>query len=742
MRNKFNLITLIILLVFSHVYAQTDFNEYKTLKSQGTIPQDFSSLTYKKIQEDLKTGKENLSKSQEKIFFQGIHYGIDDILHSGMVIYGDEVSNYVQKIAEKLLSEDETLFNKLRFYTLKSNETNAFSTDQGMIFVTTGLISQLTSEAQLAFVLAHEISHYTQKHVVETFEYKANQRRSLGIRDLSFYSKEKEFEADKLGLKLYNKAGYSKAELVPSFDVLMYSYLPFDEVEFPKSYISTDNMFVPDNIFPDKKYEIKAEEDYDDSKSSHPNIKKRKETIENEIVTFNNWGNTISFFGEQKFIFIRQLCRFESVRTDILNSNYADAIYSIFLLEKIYPSSLYLNRMKAQAWLGLAQYKKNGSINETVDKTADLEGEIATVHYFIKKMSKDALLTLALRKVFDVKQKYNSDKQIDAIYRVLIKELSSTSSFKIENYSKKTYTDAWKEFNEKKAKSAVVSDTVVQTKSSSKYDKIKSKKNIDNSENFDSTKYYLYGISDIITDSNFSLIYKEDLAKNQKEKEDKEEFDKLSYKQQKKIRKKNEETILNLGINELIIVEPMVFSYKKEKLDLIKSEKLKHDFSEVIENTAIETDLKVYTLDRDHLEKKGTDVYNERSVMFSFMEQISREDNFNLFPVDFSELEEIKLNYGTSKVLFTWVSHEYKSKINGMAVFGSLFIYPFLTFYIPYGILSGHNTELNIVILDIDKGSVDLGESFYFKDKPKTLSLGAHMFSIFNKLKKQPTNNK
>lgn len=722
------------------MFSQSNFNDYKTLKSKGSIPQDFSSLTYKKIQEDLKTGKENLTKSQEKVFFQGIHYGIDDILHSGMVVYGDEISKYVQEIAEKLLSDDPNLFSKLRFYTLKSNETNAFSTDQGMIFVTTGLISQLTSEAQLAFVLAHEISHYTLKHVVETFEYKVK-RRSSGIRDLSIYSKEKEFEADKVGVKLYNKAGYDKSELVPSFDVLMYSYLPFEEIEFPKSYISTEMMFVPDNVFPDKKYEIKAEEDYDDSKSSHPNIKKRKETIENEISNYSNWGNSTSLFGQEKFLNVRQICRFESVRTDILNSNYADAIYSIFILEKQFPESLFLNRMKAQAWLGLVQYKKNGSISETVDKTADLEGEIATVHFFIKKMNKEALFTLALRKVYDVKLKFPKDNQIDAIYNVLIKELSEVNTFKLENYSKKTFTASAIEFNNKKNSTANEIDTVVVKKSESKYDKIKNKKNIENSDNFDTTKYYYYGISDLIIDSNFNSIYKLNKFKEQKKLDEKEAFDKLSNKEKKKIRKKEKASKLNLGIDDLIIVEPMVFSYKKNKLDLIKSEKLKHDFSEVIETAAIDSDLKVYTLDRDHLELKGTDVFNERSVMFSFMEQMSREDNFNLFPVDFSDLEEIKANYGTSKILFTWVNHEYKSKVTPMAVVGSLFIYPFLTFYIPYGILSGHSTELNIVVLDIEKGSVDLGESFFFKDKPKTLSLGAHMYSIFNKLKKQPSKN-
>ncbi len=110
-----------------------------------------------------------------------MHYGIDKILQSGLVIYGDDISNYVTKVANKLLKKEPKLRKELRFYTIKSNVTNAFSTDQGIIVVTSGLISQITSEAHLAYILAHEIAHYTEKHVVEGFEYRT---RNKGVNSI------------------------------------------------------------------------------------------------------------------------------------------------------------------------------------------------------------------------------------------------------------------------------------------------------------------------------------------------------------------------------------------------------------------------------------------------------------------------------------------------------------------------------------------------------------------------------
>jgi len=716
-------------------FAQQDFNNFKTLISVGPIPKDFSSLTYKKIDEDLQVQKGDLSKAKEKIFLQGIHYGIDEILHSGMVSYGDEVSVYVGKIVDKLLKSDHELRAKLRFYTLKSTESNAFSTDQGIVFVTTGLISQLTSEAQLALVLAHEISHYTEKHVVSSFEYRTeNIKNGRNIRELSIYSKEHEFEADVKGLKWYNEAGYSKEEILPTFDVMMYSYLPFDEIEFPNTYYNSTNMYIPENLFPDKKYEIKAIEDYDDSQSSHPNIKKRKEKIESEIEKYPSWGNKVFINGKETFEYIRTICRFESVRTDIIDANYANAIYSIFILEKDYPKSLFLSRMKAQAWLGLVQFKKDGSIDQTVIRNSELEGEIAAIHFFIKKLTKDGLLTIALRQTYDLKNAYPNDIQLNAIYTNVLKELAATKHFNIETFSKKNFKEASIDFIEKQNKGATVDTTIIK-KSTSKYDKIKSKKSADNPENFDSTKYYLYGISDLINDSIFNSTFKNHLKNVEIENKKNEELDSLSYKERNEILKARELLELNIGLKDLIVVEPMVFSYNRQGLDLIKSEKLKHDYSEAIINSAKELDLTVYPIDRDNLASKGTEIFNERSTLFNFMTQVTREDNFNIFPVDFESLEEIKNNYGTTKVMFSWVEHTYNSGISPAIVFLGIFVYPILPIYIPSKMLNGNSTEMNVIILDLNEGKIDVGTNYYFRDSPKKLHLGAHIFNILGKLK-------
>lgn len=717
--------------------AQVDFNNYATLLSKGPIPQDFTKETFAKVQEELKTGREELNKTQEKIFLEGTNYAIDEILHSGMVTYGDEISNYISAIADKLLRNDGQLRSKLRFYTLKSNTANAFSTDQGIVFVTTGLISQFTSEAQLAYVIAHEISHFTEKHVIETFDWKSkNNHQEHRIERLSQYSKEKEFEADKIGLKLYFEAGYSPDEIITTFDVLMYSYLPFDEIEFPSTYFNTSNLFVPESLFPTKKYPIKAVEDYDDLKSSHPNIKKRKDAVEKEIGEFANWGTETQFLGIERFKEIRNIARFERIRSDILDAQYADALYSVFLLEREFPSSIYLSRMKAHIWMNMMLYKAGNLSLKMVDKTSELEGESAAVHYFLKKLTKDGMITLALRQVYDLHKANPDDEEITAVYTKLVKDLSEVAKFKIEIYSKKNFHQASEDFLKAKNDTLkpIIKDSV--QNSGSKYDKIKKKKNADTPENFDSTKFYLYGITDVLNDNEFlelNTSFKKIALEKEKELE---AYNALSNKQQRAYDKKKSREVETIAEKEVIVVEPMVFSYKRGEINYVKSEKLEKDFSAVIEESAKNVGITTYAIDSRSLTDKGTQGFNERSILISLLNQLAQEENVNTFPVDFQLLKNIQTDYGTSKVLFSLVEHSYSPNITFQAIFSAAFLYPVLMIYLPVTLFSGNHTEISVLVLDLESGKIHGSVNYYFKDTPKKLQLSAHMYDIFYKLTK------
>ncbi|NTV96153.1 MAG: M48 family metalloprotease, partial [Thiobacillus sp.] len=116
-----------------------------------------------------------------------------------------------------------------RFGVVDSEDINAFAAPGGYIFVTKGLYRRLTSEADLAGVLGHEIGHVVRKHqlkVMQKSQYISTVAMLLGkqVKDENqiiqnlvgngaeimsrSLDKEAEFEADRVGMVLAARAGY------------------------------------------------------------------------------------------------------------------------------------------------------------------------------------------------------------------------------------------------------------------------------------------------------------------------------------------------------------------------------------------------------------------------------------------------------------------------------------------------------------------------------------------------------
>ena len=124
----------------------------------------------------------------------------------------------------------ECVANRLRsfcFEIVKSNEPNAFALPGGFIFVTRSLVELCDWEwDELAFILGHEMAHVilghairriisnsainVASHAVPMQGQLSGWLRKVGIQFLeSAYSQELESQADRLGVRLVDAAGYN-----------------------------------------------------------------------------------------------------------------------------------------------------------------------------------------------------------------------------------------------------------------------------------------------------------------------------------------------------------------------------------------------------------------------------------------------------------------------------------------------------------------------------------------------------
>jgi predicted Zn-dependent protease len=142
----------------------------------------------------------------------------------------DNLQRYVNRVGRWLAVQTERPDLPWQFGVLEAPQLNAFAVPGGTIFVTRGLVERMKSEAELAGVLAHEISHVLRKHHLRAIQKGAqtalagdalnqalrNQNAQVREKLVSFGSemytrgldKGDELEADRLGVVIAARAGY------------------------------------------------------------------------------------------------------------------------------------------------------------------------------------------------------------------------------------------------------------------------------------------------------------------------------------------------------------------------------------------------------------------------------------------------------------------------------------------------------------------------------------------------------
>jgi len=185
------------------------------------------------------------------------------------VVQDEEVHRYVTLVGTLLVKKSSRPNLPFKFIVLDTDGVNAFAAPGGFIHITRGALGLMSSEAELAGVLAHEIAHVTEKHTISAIQKNKliqitadetitrNQElwgKLVGVTSdlvMAGFGRGEELASDRVGPAMANAVGYAPGGLTDFLKRLS---------ERNKSATGKQGLF-----------------------ASHPEMKERIETLEREI---------------------------------------------------------------------------------------------------------------------------------------------------------------------------------------------------------------------------------------------------------------------------------------------------------------------------------------------------------------------------------------------------------------------------------------------------------------------------
>ena len=160
-----------------------------------------------------------------------------------------QLNDYLESLAQKLVTRSDEAGRQFTFFIVQSPVINAFALPAGYIGVHSGLFLDADNESQLASVLAHEISHVTQRHLARMIDESGNSMMIniatllaailVGSQDTQAgqavlmggiagaqqsqinFTRANEYEADRIGIGLLIESGINPDGMVEFFEHLL-----------------------------------------------------------------------------------------------------------------------------------------------------------------------------------------------------------------------------------------------------------------------------------------------------------------------------------------------------------------------------------------------------------------------------------------------------------------------------------------------------------------------------------------
>jgi len=735
---------MITLLNITHftLNAFTGKEPFKPLKSYGAVPSIFTQQSSKVFESKILEIDQN-QKKYEKKAQEDVHlltsYAIHETLFNGKVLFGDSITNYLNKIADEILKNDPKTRSEINIFTYQSSVVNAVCFPNGVILVNTGLISQVDNERELAFIIAHEISHYIKKHTlnksveVEKMKRGKGKYKNLEYKELENhfynYSREHESEADLYGFELMKNTNYELEGVEDVFHVLKYSYLPYDDEKFDLSFFTYHGLELPNSAVLEELNKVDFADENEDPKSTHPTSEARRREIEKSLKSITSNTKHKNIVGENEFKAIQRLARFDLSNIYLMELEYVKAIYNSYSNIKNYGEDEYNNLIVLKAFYGLQKYMNANSLSDIIESTSEITGEWQKIYHVVWNLPSKDFSCLAAHVASNILVKYPKNNTAQRMTEELISDLIFKHDYLATYFEPIPYKETKIEF-------IPISDE--EYNNLSRTEQIKYKK-AESESKVEIPSFERFIFANILNEKFVQNAFDKGIAK----KEEKDKFEKLSRSEKKKI-KKQEAKIANkpksLGIDKIVMFNPEYGKqFKKQaKKNLKNSEEGEIKFNETIVEIANKADLELKLVD-DNL-KSATTVseVNAYNALKKFTNERFKhlKNKVELLSFNSEELSQYPDLLGT-KYLATTGLYSEKRHISGKfwICASGLMVYPILPFIIYDTYRPHYSTLYYYFIFDLQDGKPIWSNVRIIDDSDYKSLVNTLLFDSFNQTK-------
>jgi hypothetical protein len=764
----------LVLLFTGFTFAQS----HAPLEPTGKLPPFFYNPSHVLVNAEIgqRNAQGDVVDEKEEAFIREMSYYAQQRMISGIVLFNDSLSLYVSKVAQVLLKDDTATFNKLHFYVYKSPDPNAYTSATGNILVTVGLLAQLDNEAQLAFILAHEITHYRRGHMLKGYlnreelkEHSSTTPSYLLLSSYYSYNQEQELEADQLGFELYKKSPYSVREALRSFDVLDYSDLPFDDVPFDTTFFNKNYMTIPAGYFMKEVDPIYSDDNYEDRNSTHPNVRKRRMQLMTEVDTVKNAGTHLYVVSKDFFLSVRETSRYEICRLYLIERNYPGAIYASYMLLQRHPNDMYLKKIIGHSLYEIAAYNQTSTGNSyynpylmydffgggggrysalkrsgyyRIPDFKDYPGQQQQLYHLFHEIEPDELTVLALSYNWGIHKSDPSDHFQKSLCDSLFIMLVNKQNLHMSYFSTITPDEAKEQF--KKDSLQRVEETG--ETGDSKYSRMDKFRLNSQKERF--TKF---AFVEMLKDTEFVAQFKyyTDHRTSLVSTGDNMSWYSNKTKKERAAEEKENENY-GLGIQKVIVVSPDYEMYKQAKRktqseqDYTASEKGQEDLGNTIKKEAAATGLDCVLLSAFAMDSLDGDTFSDLATLNEwFYERMQHgTGGYATTMNNQAQVDSIIAKYGTRYVMFTGVETEYRKKIQHPFWFGvsCIAVVPVIRAFIPR-----NNMSYDAAIVDLKTGEVISVQHYTTrkgKEAENTSGFYKKLFTKMHKVKKPKADGK